>query len=322
MAETQPFPLQADCYTATDFRQTLIESIVCGQGVAAIQAGSLLVTTGGSGLDLFIAEGGGFVDSDVDDEGMYAIYNDASVTETATAADATNPRIDQVIATVADAQLSGADNEWTLSVLAGTPTGGATLSNLTGAAALPDRSIRLAYVLVPAAFAGPFVNATHILDARETFAICGGEPYVELVPSGNTSIPDTGVFTQPNMTTVSHIDRAHFTVSGSTITITNAGLYTIEAADATAADGDGIRRCELIANNTNLPNASPDGTILDGQDVLPASASIACKLRARRLGVALAAGTTIKFALAVSSAGAALNSNQGPNPHLTVRKVG
>lgn len=173
MAETQPMMLQALCYTATDFRNQLA-SLVCAQGVADVVGGQLLVTTGGSGLTLSVAEGGGFVDSDVDDEGMYWVFNDAAATVTTTAADGSNPRIDQVIATVKDAQISGADNEWELSVLAGTATVGATLANLTGAAALPDRSIRLAYVLVPTSFAGPFVNATHILDAREAYGRCGG----------------------------------------------------------------------------------------------------------------------------------------------------
>lgn len=173
MAETAPWLLQ-ECFTATGAR-LFTGNIVCGEGVANVAGGWLLVTTGGSGLTLSVAEGGGFVDSDTDDEGMYSIFNDAPVTLTATTADGTNPRIDQVIATVNDAQLSGSDNDWVLSVLAGTPTVGATLSNLNGAAALPDRSIRLAYVLVPAAFAGPFVNATHILDARDSYTLCSSD---------------------------------------------------------------------------------------------------------------------------------------------------
>jgi hypothetical protein len=172
MAETQPMMLQALCYTATDFRNQMA-SLVCSEGVSDVVGGSRLVTTGGSGLDLSIAEGGAFIDSDVDDEGMYWAFNDAPETVTATAADGSNPRIDQVIVTISDSQLSGVDNEAVPSVLAGTPTVGATLTNLTGAAALPDRAIRLAYVLVPTSFAGPFVNATHILDAREPFGRCG-----------------------------------------------------------------------------------------------------------------------------------------------------
>lgn len=171
MAETQPMMLQELCYTAADFRLQL-DSLVCDEGVADVSGGSLLVTTGGAGLDLSVAEGAAFIDSDAADQGMYSVFNDGPVTVTATTADGTNPRIDQVIATVYDSQLSGSDDFWELSVLAGTPTGGASLSNLNGAAALPDRSIRLAYVLVPASFAGPFVNATHILDARATYGRC------------------------------------------------------------------------------------------------------------------------------------------------------
>lgn len=186
MAETQPVWEQALCYTATDYRVAL-QNQVLGEGVAAPggvpYVGDLAVTTGASGLNLFVAQGGGFVSADAADEGMYSVYNDDTVTLTATGAAAvagtiedgvpnangSNPRVDQVIALVRDSQISGLDNDWQLAVLTGTAHASAALTPAGIAAsafALPDRAIRLAYVLVPTSFAGPFVDATHILDAR------------------------------------------------------------------------------------------------------------------------------------------------------------
>lgn len=325
MAETQPMMLQELCYTAADFRLQL-NSLVCDEGVADMADGSLLVTTGGAGLDLFVAEGAAFINSDSADQGIYSVYNDASTTVTATTADGTNPRIDQVIATVNDSQISGTDDDWVLSVLAGTPTVGATLTNLTGAAALPDRSIRLAYVLVPASFAGPFVNATHILDARSAYAQCGGMPMVSLAASAATSSSNTA-YTQTTLATVTRQDRAYFSVSGSTITVLAAGIYDINAMVGFNGIGSaGNHRIgQVYRNNTNLPNAVPDGTIVAGGRASHDSGEAADSIRftPTRLSIALAANDTLKMAT-FQNTGVAANTEHSADfiAHLTVRKVG
>jgi hypothetical protein len=67
-------------------------------------------------------------------------------------ADATNPRIDRVVATVYDDGLDpSGKNVWVLRVVAGTPTGGANLTNLSGAAAVPNNSLLLGNVQIRAA---------------------------------------------------------------------------------------------------------------------------------------------------------------------------
>lgn len=188
MTFQQPMNLQALCYTAEEDRQAL-QAVVCEEGVVDTQGGDLLVTTGGAALDLSVAAGGTYVEGDdTADQGMYRVRNDGATTLTGTGAaspgpgevvagvpdaDGTNPRIDQVIVRVRDSEYSGLDNDSGAYVLTGTPSVGATLTNLTGAASLPDNTIRLAYILVPAGFAGPFVNATHILDARTGYRECG-----------------------------------------------------------------------------------------------------------------------------------------------------
>jgi hypothetical protein len=70
------------------------------------------------------------------------------------------PRIDIVILTMTGYGTG------TVSVVTGTGTAGATLDNRTGAPALPAGAFLLADILMPNAFAGPFVQNTHIRDRR------------------------------------------------------------------------------------------------------------------------------------------------------------
>lgn len=73
-------------------------------------------------------------------------YAGLQLNQPISAADATNPRVDQVVL-VPGATDSQAP---TTAVLVGTPTSGATLENRNGAAVLPVARLRLADVLVPA----------------------------------------------------------------------------------------------------------------------------------------------------------------------------
>ena len=82
--------------------------------------------------------------------GLYLCQNNGPVVVTHPGADATNPRIDQIIVKVYDSETGGDSSDGVqTSVLAGTATAGATLENKNGAATLPSNSIRVADVLVP-----------------------------------------------------------------------------------------------------------------------------------------------------------------------------
>lgn len=112
--------------------------------------------------------------SSTNSQGLYLVHNTAQSTGIVdalynvdiAAADPTNPRIDQVFLCVEDAQHAGANNQATIRVVTGTPTGGATLDNRTGVGAAPAgmSSILLADVLVPAASAT--VVTANIRDRR------------------------------------------------------------------------------------------------------------------------------------------------------------
>lgn len=128
----------------------------------------------GAGLSIDVPAGLVLVQGDhIPRQGLYHCVNDATKNTAAfelggiPAAHATLPRLDQIIARAYDhaADASGL-RKWRLEVLAGTATAGATLDNRNGAAVLPSSACRLLDFLTPAAFAGPYVAATHFRDRR------------------------------------------------------------------------------------------------------------------------------------------------------------
>lgn len=135
------------------------------------------ISTGGSGLTLSVAAGNAWVQNDTD-KGLSFIRSTAAVTIATDAAHATLPRIDRVVL----------DERGAVYVVKGTATAGATLANLTGATAEPADVMTLGYVLVPAAFAGPFVTATHVLDVR-CFAYRPGRVIGRLSANSTVAMP-------------------------------------------------------------------------------------------------------------------------------------
>jgi hypothetical protein len=116
------------------------------RGMAVVQRGA------GANYSVDIAAGEATVQGDlVTNQGLYYVYNDATVNLTGfAAANATNPRIDRITLKVDDAFHGGAGNTASFPIITGTATAGATLTNLTGAGAVPASSILLANVLIPA----------------------------------------------------------------------------------------------------------------------------------------------------------------------------
>lgn len=316
MAELLPNWMQENCYSA-QIDRLMLANVVCGDGVADVVGGSLLVTTGGSGLNVSVAQGGAWVEGDDDDRGMYSVYNDAAVTVTVGAADPTNPRIDQIIARVYDSTYGEGADEWVLEVLAGTATAGATLTNLNGAASISGlNAITLAYVLVPATFVGPFVDATHIKDARTEFVSCGAPmpPYVDLVSTAVTSIPHNAA-TKVNLATTAHNDDEFFTVAASVVTVLKAGVYDIEGIGGFATSG--VTADLELAVGLNGLTALPGCHLAVSNVVLLIG-------RVGRMLVSLAAGDTLQLRCYQfqSSGSAAVNTVGSGASRLTVRKVG
>lgn len=103
-------------------------------------AGDLAVTqhAAGANMSVDVAAGVAVVQDDSSSAGALSWVSPAAATLTITAASGANPRVDMVVVSKAGV----------LSVVAGTPTAGATLDNRNGAAALPASSALLADVLV------------------------------------------------------------------------------------------------------------------------------------------------------------------------------
>jgi hypothetical protein len=173
MSLLDPIYLEAPIETsAQEFRQ----------GIAGVQEGVLaagdLKVTAAAAMSVDVAAGVGFVQGDtVSDQGLYRTRNAAAANSGdagagafeaggISAANATNPRIDQIVLRIYDATHDGSgQRKGRFEVLTGTPTAGATLDNRSGAAALPSSALRLADVLIPAASAS--VSAGNIRDRRQ-----------------------------------------------------------------------------------------------------------------------------------------------------------
>lgn len=141
------------------------------EGVFA--AGDFDVTQRGAGANMSVdvAAGGAWIyGDDTARQGAYHLVNDATVNVAVSAAHATLPRVDQVVARIYDSTVVGGSDVPAIEVIAGTPTASAQCTDPTaanyrlGAAALPNGAVRLADVQVDAA-AASIVNAK-IYDRR------------------------------------------------------------------------------------------------------------------------------------------------------------
>lgn len=117
-----------------------------------------------------------------------------------------NPRLDMVVLEILDAQHTGSSSVMQLRMVNGTATGGATLDNRTGAAALPASCILLADILVPNGAAS--IVTADIRDRRSS-AVWGALPVlagvgssvnqVAFMPAHGLQVSNVQVSAQTNM---------------------------------------------------------------------------------------------------------------------------
>jgi hypothetical protein len=153
MALWLPEFLQTQKYSAQRMRAMMATSGLLQEGI--VDAGDYKVSQRGAGANMSvdIAAGEAWVKGDdAARQGWYHVVNDGTVNLAIPAAHATLPRVDQVVLRVYDSTVIGGPTDAAmLEVVSGTATAGASLSNRTGAAALPATAIRLADVLIAAA---------------------------------------------------------------------------------------------------------------------------------------------------------------------------
>ena len=151
-----PVFIQAGSHPAEDVRR--IFDIFVGVGSSGyVSTGDLAVSESGTpAMSVSVAAGRALIQgTESNYSGVYAVENRLATTLTVTAANASNPRIDVVVAKIQDQAYSGSVNAWSLAVVEGTPASSPT------APAIPANSLKLAEVAVAAA-------SSAVLDANIT----------------------------------------------------------------------------------------------------------------------------------------------------------
>jgi hypothetical protein len=208
---TPPSWLQNGSHPAENDRLTM-QGIIATTGI--IGSSSLAVSQASTpGMAVQVAAGwGAIVGSLTTNMGVYQFYNDAATQLSVTAANPTNPRIDRVVVTVNDSYYSGATNNVTFAVIAGTPAASPTPP------VTPPNSIALAAINV-AAGATSILNA-NLVDSRlpvttnlpvgDITEVQGGTGIT--VTSGTGPIPSVAINTAvtADLTTAQTLSRKAF----------------------------------------------------------------------------------------------------------------
>jgi len=147
--DSPPFVMDAATVDGEVIRRAIGSLINPAGGI--VSGGDLQVTQNGTpNMTVNIGLGAIWVPgSTTSTQGPYYSRNGASISQPINAASASNPRIDTVGVQVQDKAYAGSLTQIAPFYVAGTPTAGANLTNLTGKGAVPASSFVLAYVLVP-----------------------------------------------------------------------------------------------------------------------------------------------------------------------------
>lgn len=210
-------------YSAKDVRRYLtaapILTALGGEGI--VESGDFAVSqrAAGANMSVDVAAGEAYVKGDTNaDEGSYYVRETGTINVLVDAADASNPRIDRVVLEIKnDSEDAGGLNLGRIRTIAGTPTVGATLTNLTGAAAVPNTCLLLANLVVAASDTS--IVTADIQDRRFGVPIAGRELF-----NGVAELTS-------NTTTGTLATSAYSTAIGTPQTIIGNGInpITIEA---------------------------------------------------------------------------------------------
>lgn len=154
--------LQAGSHPAEDVRRFMAGITNDAEGVLLSTDLEVTEKSGTPDMSVDVAGGRAFILGDeATYQGTYFVENRGTTNVVISAADATNPRIDIIVAEVDDSAYSGATDAWDLKVVTGTPAGSPSVPTT------PDNAIKLAEVAV-AALASSIVDA-NITDTRTRY---------------------------------------------------------------------------------------------------------------------------------------------------------
>jgi hypothetical protein len=153
--ESPPIFEQGSTYSAEQLRHAFGTLLQRGSSIGSVVGGLVgsgdMLVTAGSGMQVLVAPGEAWITgSSTSTQGGYYARVTSSTALAISASNASNPRIETIIAQIKDKSYAGTEETFSVSVVVGTAEAGATLANLKGAGAVPASSLVLAYMLVPA----------------------------------------------------------------------------------------------------------------------------------------------------------------------------
>lgn len=235
-------------YSAKDVRRFMSAAPIAysagGEGIIETNDFAVSQRAAGANLSVDVASGEAYVKGDTTaDEGSYYVREASTVNVAITAADVSNPRVDRVVLEVKnDSEDASGLNLARIRTIDGTPTVGATLSNLSGAAAVPSTCLLLANVLVAASDTA--ITTAEIQDARVRTT-----KSVRLANTSTQSITNSTETVLTFDTELHDYDAMHSTVSNtSRITIATPGVYDVVAALAWDANVTGDRIIRIMVD--------------------------------------------------------------------------
>jgi hypothetical protein len=250
-------------YSARDVRRFIQSAplIFTAGGEGVVESGDFAVAQRGAGANMSVdvAAGEAYVKGDTSaDEGSYYCRETTTLNVTVTGSDATNPRIDRVVLEVKnDSEDGGGLNLARIRTIDGTPTVGATLANLTGAASVPNTCFLLANVLVPAG--STTVTTANIQNRRHGVPLPGRELFggsasltTSTSPAGDiVSVTVIGDGVTPVIISASGQSMMSSAAAGTSV---NTAIY-----DAASRGGTMITRVAVTSPGANyeLPGAIP-----------------------------------------------------------------
>lgn len=307
MAERNPPGwLQAGSHPSENDR-LFIQSLLGGSPNQVIPSGILAsadfltVQHGTPNMSVDVAKGSAIIDgTESVNQGVYHVYNDATVNLAVTTADPVNPRWDLLVFKVQDAAYSGAVNSSSLAIVAGTPAGSPALP------ATPNNAIALYKIVVPAA-AASIVNAnlTDLRVVRRPVMALGYESAGGPLPANVLTSISAQAFA---------INVGGWTLSSGALVVPMAGVYRVSAQiTMSAITSLGILQVALTRNGatsvTGNSTYSPAGlNVVTTAGPYPITCAVgdtlgmsAIQTTSGSQGVPAGAGTTFIYAERISA---------------------
>jgi hypothetical protein len=278
-------------------------------------------------MNVFVAAGWAVVVGDIQPGmGAYTFYNDDPVLLTITTANATDPRIDLIVATVNDSFYSGVANNVVYQVIAGTPAPSPTVP------ATPQNSIALASVYVGAAVLS--ITSGNITDLRVSVTtnlpvgdITGVTAGTGLTGGGTSgsvtlaidstvaTLSGTQALTNKDLTGIGNTFPSTFvtlsgtqTLTNKTINVANNTIIGIPTGNLSINSQTGTTYTTVLADNLSLVSLTNAASIsltipLNSSVAYPVGAQLnLAQLGAGQVTIAGAVGVTVVSTGVISSA--------------------